>query len=44
MDPVKKPKTEDQDWSHLWIQENMTPNNKLKLLYQTITEQIEIAK
>ena len=45
MDPVKQPKTEDQDWSHIYRpQENVTPNNELKLLYKTTAEQIEIAK
>ena len=44
MDPVKQPKTETQDWSDLGTQENMTPNNDLKLLYKTIAEQIEIAE
>ena len=41
MDPVKQPKTEDQDWRP---QENVTPNNGLKLLYKSIAEQTEIAK
>ena len=44
MDPDKKKTCKIKIGTIYGPQENMTTKNKLKLLYKTITEQIEIAK